>query len=356
MQNLITHCTVRPLYLALLAPFIIVGLLYTFEPSLRDGLGSMLTGGTPHEEIAAPLIKEDVLPPEVLAGTIQLSLAPTTTERYIRRSLYTYDISTGELTPSLKEDSVDYYEPSLSQDGEMIVFASSPVGVLDQTLFFGSSTLADLFKINRPDGVAHVRMPAISPRGSKIAFVGLTKRNDSFFDIGGQAVFLFDSLTGSTTKIADDAVSPLFVTENEILFVQRDGVYMLDLTRSVSTLIIPTEDTRYGYDQLALSSDGKRLALAFPSRRQVVVYTVQSFVPYVAEPLISFTTFASEIAFSPRGRFLATTEFDVVSENGKETDVNQRLVVRDLESDNHKGLLSLTRFYPHLTNIGGWSY
>ncbi len=347
------HLKVQPLYLALLAPFIIVGLLYAFIPSLRDGLGALIH---PVEEQVVVDDTVDVIEHEP-SGTITLSLTPHTDTRFASRSLYTYNTESGDLEKVLHSDTQDYFEPGMSTDGTQIVFGTAPTSgaTPNESLLYGDPAFEELLEVTPPKEVMYVRTPSFSPDGTHIAFVGAGKSVTTFGEIEGQHVYLYNTEDKTTERIIMNAVNPVFTPDGQLMVLTADGVHLMNLTENTDELVLPSIEYPFdGYDSFALSSDGTQIALALQSRRAVVVYSIQSYAPFTPELTHTYDTYASGAAFSPDGNYLALIEFNVDETQKPFIGKNPRLIIFDLVNEGEAGFMPLSNFYPQLITIGGW--
>lgn len=278
-----------------------------------------------------------------LTGKIYLSLVPLP-ESQNNLSVYSFDLSSGQLSPFLSDKGVDYLTSKFSPDGSQ--FAYSHIGA---TMDLVLQTSSEGKMVLTGDPTLKIRRnPVWSPDGSKIAYAARADLQGSSFEAAEWLVYVFDLKSGREQVITNGS-NPLFAPDGSLLVLKSDGLYRFDLDSLVGEKIWDTgSEASQANMKLALSSDGKYLAWGVPDRREVVVIEIQSWQPFKGTVLKILPVTAFWPVFSPDGSYLALEEVD------PGTLTNPRLVVHAVQSDAQETLLSLKDYAQDALFISDW--
>lgn len=325
------HLHIRPLYIALITPFIIAGLAYAFIPSLRDGLGMLLHPVDDPTEVSMSIVK-----PELLAGTISLTLARAGEAM----GPYQYDIETGEGRSLMSAQGTDYFGGIVSPDGSKIAVSSAP-RTKDHSisLWVGDSEMTDLTSIGTEDTLDTIEATSWSADSAKVALVGRT--DGMKVDPNDSSVYVHDTVSGMTEYITNGAEA-LFTPLGTLLVLKNDGIHHVDPVSGEDTLVDPMVDGQATENMtLALSSDGKMLAWALPNVKKVYVIELSSLSPYTTGAVSEIEAVASDVAFSPKGEYLVAIESSIDTADDGTARTTSNLMAHGIASQELHGLMNL---------------
>lgn len=309
------HIKVGSFYLALLAPFVVAGLLFAFVPSLRDGLGMLMT---PYGDEMPPETALDTKDVVTASGSITLSLKPLGTEGMnTTQGLYTYDMDTQQITPVLADQKINYFGGVSSLDGTKTALVSMPQSGGARTLMLSDDSLKVLEEVLLNDSnITHFEPSSWSPDGTKLALTVMKGANMSDPLFKNYEVYVYN-LTELTTTRVGTGKSPTFTSNDTLIVLQEDGVHQINVTDQRDTLAVPTgQGPATGDMTLALSPDGTTLAWSVPAQTSVYLIDLVSADPFIAsESELRIDAYTlNPVVFSPDGRQVSILEYTASSE------------------------------------------
>lgn len=296
-------------------------------------------------------IEQAVINP--LPGTFLATMRPLSPEG-ARAGIYKISAASGEAT--LENEAGDFYAPTISNEGSRIAVVSSE-GTDDALLFVGSITQPEsAFGFAPPSPALRAGAADWSADDTHIvyeAFASLPAPGDT--SIRNAHVVLLD-VDSKEQQIIDSGVSPVFDSENSLMYLKADGLYRQMLATGTPV----GEPTRVaffdGYDattdsQVAIAADGAHVVVTHPHISLIITYDIYGSDEGIE--LVENSNYFRSVSwpvFSPDGSSLAFIEHDVDENNT----TSKALKVMELSSGEVRVIKPLDGYDISYLSLRGW--
>lgn len=302
--------------------------------------------------------KEEAVPIEQavtnpLPGTFLVSMRPLSPDG-ARAGIYKISAASGEATA--ENEAGDFYAPTISNEGSKIAVVSSE-GSDDALLFVGSITQPEsAFGFAPPSPALRAGAASWSTDDAHIvyeAFTALPQKDDT--SIENARIVLLD-VDSKEQQIIDNGVSPIFASENSLLYLKADGLY-----RQVLATGTPEgEPTRVAFfdgyvattdSQIALAPDRAHVIVTHPHLSLIISYDIYGSDEGIE--LVENSNYFRSVSwpvFSPDGNSLAFIDHDVDENNT----TSKALMVIELSSGDVRVIKTLDDYDISYLSLRGW--
>lgn len=290
-----------------------------------------------------------------LAGSLNVSLL----NKAGFSTLYRYDLADASFTALFSagdQGSAVLEAVNQPKGGDLVAFLNKRQTASGAVARLFNSIDKKVYSLPSDDSTSLKQNLSWSPNGKLLAYATLSRTaalgETSALSPDSWGIFLSDFSDKRT--VLNKGVSPVFISDNRLLVVKDDGLYIFGLYPNdpgEKIWVIP--DGKGNSDMsLAVSRDRTLLAWANPAESKVFIFKVVDPDTFELKLAKTISVSAGSPVFSPDGKFLALHEMNPNAPFSETLGPTASLVVYNVASLNKKTLLNLP--LPSLGGISDW--